>query len=82
VGEWFFILKKQNYIHLFKLIEYIDYHCQKLKNEFANKLTSLKLIAYNDKIFTNNIIKLKSPEYHVSRSATLTSKSLTEYVID
>ena len=34
-----------------------------LKGEFANKLITLKLIAYNDNIPTNNMIKSKSPEY-------------------
>jgi len=31
--------------------------------ESANKLTSLKLIVYNGKMPTNNMIKSKSPEY-------------------
>jgi len=34
-----------------------------IKDESANKLTTLKLIAYNGKIPTNNLIKSKSPEY-------------------
>ena len=34
-----------------------------VKCESANKLTFPKLIAYNNKIPTNNVIKSKSPEY-------------------
>ena len=84
------------------MIEYIRYNniiniAKNVICEYTKKLTSLKLIAYNDKIFANNKIKLityndemptnnkiksKSPEYHVSRSAMLTPKSLIEYVMD
>jgi len=50
------------------LIKYIIYNnminiTKNLKGEFANKLITLKLIAYNDNIPTNNMIKSKSPEY-------------------
>ena len=34
-----------------------------VKGESANKLTTPKLIAYNGKMPTNNMIKSKSPEY-------------------
>ena len=37
-----------------------------IKGEYANKLTTPKLIAYNNKMSINNIIKLKSPEYTCS----------------
>jgi len=50
--------------------------------ESVNKLTPPKLIAYNDKMPTNNMIKSKSPNTYASESATLTSKSLTKSVID
>jgi len=34
-----------------------------VKGESANKLTTPKLIAYNDKMPTNNMLKSKSTEY-------------------
>jgi len=34
-----------------------------VNDESANKLTSPMLIAYNDKMHTNNMIKSKSPKY-------------------
>jgi hypothetical protein len=36
---------------------------KKVKGESANKLTAPKLIAFNGKMATNNMIKSKSPEY-------------------
>ena len=33
-----------------------------VKSEVVNKLTAPKLIAYNGKMHTNNMIKSKSPE--------------------
>ena len=64
----FLFLQKQNNIHSFKLIEYIRYNniiniAKNVKDETANKLTASKLIAYNGKMPTNNMIKSKSPEY-------------------
>jgi len=47
-----FFLQKQNDIHSFKSDRYIRY-----------KLTALKLIAYNGKMPTNNMIKPKSSKY-------------------
>jgi len=52
-----------------------------VKGESANKLTSPKLIACNNKVSTNNMIKSKSPEYSCFGSVALTSKSLIESVI-
>lgn len=71
-----FLLKK--YIFLFKLIKYIA----KNEKDILNKLIWSKLIAYNKKMSTNNIIKASDWITYVSRSATLTSKSLIEFVID
>ena len=34
-----------------------------VKGEYANKLTTYKLIAYNDKMPTNNMINSKSSKY-------------------
>ena len=34
-----------------------------VKDESANKFTTPKLIAYNDKMHINNMTKSKSPEY-------------------
>jgi hypothetical protein len=62
-------LTKKNDIHSFKLIEYIRYNhifnfAKNVMDESANKLTVSKLIAYNGKMpTTNNMIKLKPPEY-------------------
>jgi len=47
------------------LIEYIRDNnminiAKNVKGEYANKLTTLKLIAYNDKMPTNNMIKYPS----------------------
>jgi len=53
-----------------------------IKSKTTNNLISSKLVAYNDKMHTNNMIKSKSSEYHASESATLTLKSLIEFVID
>jgi len=83
----FFFDKSKTIFYLFKSIEYIRYNniiniAKNIKDETANKLTASKLIAYNGKMPTNNMIKSKSPEYHASGSATLTSKSLIESVID
>jgi len=48
------------------MIEYIRYNnminiAKNINDESANKITTLKLIAYNDKIFINNMIRSKSP---------------------
>jgi len=64
----FFFWQKQNDIHSFKSIEYIRYNniiniAKNVKDETASKLTTSKLIAYNGKMPTNNMIKSKSPEY-------------------
>jgi len=64
----FFFWQKQNDIHSFKLIEYIRDNnminiAKNVKGESANKLTTPKLIAYNDKMPTNNMLKSKSTEY-------------------
>jgi len=45
----------QNDIYSFKLIEYIRYNniiniAKNVKGEYVNKLTTLKLITYNDKM--------------------------------
>jgi len=53
-----------------------------LKGESANNLTTPKLIAYNSKMPTNNMINSKSPNTHASGSAPLTPQSLIESVID
>jgi len=53
-----------------------------IEGESGNKLTIPKLIAYDDTMPTNNMIKYKSPEYHVSGYARLASKSLIAYVIE
>jgi len=46
------------------LIEYNIINIVKnINGESVNKLTTLKLIAYNDKMPTDNMIKSKSPEY-------------------
>ena len=63
-----FLLQKQNDVHSFKSIEYIIYNnminiAKKINGESANKLTTPKLITYNDKLPTNNMIKFKSTEY-------------------
>jgi len=63
-----FFWQKQNDIHSFKSIEYIRYNniiniAKNVKDGTANILTSSKLIAYNDKMPTNNMIKSKSLEY-------------------
>jgi len=63
-----FFWQKQNDIHSFKSIEYIRYNniiniVKYVKDETANILTTSKLIAYHDKMPTNNMIKSKSPEY-------------------
>ena len=60
--------EKQINIHLFKLIEYISYNniinnTKNVKGGYANKFTSLKLIASNDKMSTNNMIESKSLQY-------------------
>ena len=65
-------LQKQNDIYSFKLIEYIRYNniiniAKNVKGKTANKLTTFKLIAFNGKMPTNNMIKSKSPEYPCSR---------------
>jgi len=58
------LLKKTIFIHSFKLLEYIRINIAKnVNDESAKKLTSPKLIAYNDKMPTNNMIKSKSPEH-------------------
>ena len=50
------------------MIEYIRDNnminiAKNVKGESANKLTAPKLIVYNDKMPTYNMIKCKSPEY-------------------
>jgi len=65
---WIFFWQKQNDIHSFTLIEYIRINIAKsVKDESANKLTSPKLIAYNGKMPTKNMMKSKSPEYSCFR---------------
>jgi len=54
------------------LIEYIKDNnminiAKNVKGESANKLTSPKLIAYNDKMHTYNMIKSKSAKYSCFR---------------
>jgi len=61
----YFFYKKQSDIHSFKLIVYIRYNNiikinKNVKDRSANKLTTPKLIAYNDKMPTNNMAKSKS----------------------
>jgi len=66
----FFFLQKQNDIHSLKLIEYITSDTNIVKHvngESANKLTAPKLIAYNNKMCTNNMVKLESPKYSCFR---------------
>jgi len=63
-----FFFTKTKDIHSFKLIEYIrDKNiiniAKNVKDESTNKLTTPKLIAYNGKMPTNDMIKSKSPEY-------------------
>jgi len=53
-----------------------------VKDEPTNKLTTSKLITFNGKMSTNNMINSKSSNTHVSRSAKSTPKSLIESVID
>jgi len=50
------------------LIEYMRHNnminiAKNIKDEFGNKLTTPKLIAYIDKMPTNNMVKSKSLEY-------------------
>jgi len=62
----FFVWQKQNDIHSFKLIECITSNTNIAKNvndESANKLTTPKLITFNDKMPTNNMIISKSPKF-------------------
>jgi len=81
--KFFFFWQKQNDIHSFKLIEYIRINIAKIvKGEYANKLTTPKLIAYNGEMPTNNMINLNHKNTHVFGSAMLTSKSLIESVIN
>ena len=66
--DWSICLQKQKDIHSFKSIEYIRYNnminiAKNVKGESENKLTTSKLIAYNEKMDTNNTIKCKSPKY-------------------
>ena len=37
------------------------YMAKNINDESANKITTLKLVAYNDKMVINNMIKSKSP---------------------
>ena len=54
-----------------------------INGETTNKLTTSKLIAYNDKIPTNNMINSKSLKYSCDfRSTTSTPKSFIESIID
>ena len=50
------------------MIEYIRYNnminiAKNVNGEYAKKLITPKLIASNNKMFMNNMIKFKSPEY-------------------
>lgn len=47
------------------MIEYINMIniVKNVQGEYVNKLAVSKLIACNDKIFTNNMRKSKSPDY-------------------
>jgi len=66
--KYFIFRQKQNDIQLFKLIEYIVITIAKnVKDEFADKLTTSNLIAYNSKMLINNMIKSKSQEYSCFR---------------
>jgi len=50
-----FFKQKQNDMHSFKLIDYITSNtniAKNVKDEYASKLTSPKLIAYNGKMAT------------------------------
>jgi len=80
-----FNLQKQYDVYLLKLIEYIKHnHMFNIaKNEWIGKKknSTSKLIAYNDKMPTNNI-KSKWLEHQCFRSARLSPKSLIEFVID
>ena len=55
-------------MYSFKLIKYIIYDyifniTKSLKGQYANKLTTPMLAAYNCKMSTNNMIKYKGLEY-------------------
>ena len=70
--NFIFFWQKQNEDHSFKLIEYIRDNnminiAKNVNDESANKLTAHKLIAYNGKMPTNNMIKSKSSEYSCFR---------------
>jgi len=60
------IMHMLNFLHTFSVgvTEYIRIDITKNVNgESAKKLTTPKLIAYNNKMSTNNMFKSKSPEY-------------------
>ena len=64
--KWLYIYHYSSFIHIDILIEYITSHtniAKNLKGESLNKLTTPKLIAYNDKMPTNNMIKFKSLKF-------------------
>jgi len=52
----------------------VKYASQNVKGESVNKLTTSKLIAYNDKMPTNNMIKSKSPKYPCFRICNVNAK--------
>jgi len=68
----FFFFDKNKTIFIHSNWEYIIYNnmfiiVKNVKGESANKLTTPKLIAYNDKMPTNNMINSKSPKYSCFR---------------
>jgi len=76
---FFFFFTKTNYIHSIKSRDYIINTTKNVKDEPANKLTTSKLIAYNDIMPTKIYDKIKVTGISmVSGSATLTPKSLIE----
>jgi hypothetical protein len=68
-----------------KKIQYHDQRRQKTermnKDESMNKLATPKLIAYNVKMPTNNMIKSKLPEYSCSRICNINTQ-IIDLMID
>jgi len=73
----FFPKKKNSYS--FKLIENIIQYVKNVKDKSTNKRTTFKLIIYNAKIPTNNIIKLKWSEYTCLLYEITKNKKLDSY---
>ena len=64
------------------MIEYIRINIAKnVNDEFANKLTAPKLIAYNGKMSTKNMLKFKSPEYSCFQICNVCVQIIDDYVM-